>query len=564
MLTKVDKTPSFFSEFNLPKQDLSELTFCASNPAKVKQWLESLPVTDVTQTSIILYKSLPEVCRLQTPSVKRINMLEALYPYVHRCIEGLIRELIQQPLILSAQMMKLAVIAQALQRHLNDGYMIALRDLLQTKKATALQQPLALCLYRATSGLSLLLLRSYQLYTPQPTSAWLKLHTLYQFAIENQLEKIPVKDPLLNNQQTMTVSAVYRRNLLLACSSPYQLRQVDIAHVFQAFSQYSSMVQLTPAAQDNRRSLYWVSLKVDKGPFYNRRLRDEPDRETYAIHLEPLIHALEDEYRSRNNDKSKINFSIPHKNVLITHLLRNWKEANIRLIGRQCSSELLEICIGLTTIHSQLLGDNTFESLVHGSRQQHEEEAYVSGNFNRSWGLEGKPMFHSMSAAKNTNMHSTDILSIVKTTNSSTSGYCLIWDSNIPSKVRVGELVGIRQSKHDCWQVGIICWAQRHNYKIYTGVQLLSKKAIAYAARTLLPDGNNSPYFRSLLLTDSAKTESHRIITPSIPFEVGQTIHLRHHEEGMQAYLTSLLLSSTSVSQFTCQPLSSNSEPVGN
>ena len=145
MRASVSETVS--SPLNLPGQNLSKLSFCASDPGKVKTWLESLPGTDFTELAVTFYKTLPEVCRLQVPPGKYIALLETLHPHIHRCIEGLMGELLRQPLLLSPQMMKIALVTQALQRHLNDGYMIASRNLLQTKQTAAVQQALRLCLF---------------------------------------------------------------------------------------------------------------------------------------------------------------------------------------------------------------------------------------------------------------------------------------------------------------------------------------------------------------------------------------------------------------------------------
>lgn len=549
MLTKTNHTSLLFSEFNLPEQDLSKLSFCGSNSEKVQQWLESLPITRITETSILLYKALPEICRLKIAPDKRIDMLEVVYPKVHQCIEGLMLELLRQPLILPTQMMKMAVVAQALQRHLNDAYMVAFKHLLPTKKSTLPQQRLALCLYRAISGMGLLLLRSYQLYTPQPTDIWRKLHALYLLAIEKQWEKIAVKDVLLKNRQSMTVNSAYLRNLLLACSAPHRLRQVDIAYIFQAFEQCSSMVQLQLARRDNRQSLYWVSLRSDRGPFYRDRLRGEPDDNTYAIHLEPLVHALESENKTEGSTRHKINLTVPHKNALVTHLLHSWQNANTRLSERLASNDQLEICVGLTAIHNQLLDGDSFVSLFDGVQQPLSYSTGPSETLNVSWGSKNKPIENTATVKNNS------VFLTARATNSSVSGYCLIWDDNISDKIRVGELLGIRNTVDNGWQIGIICWAQRFKEKVYTGIHLLSKKANAYAASTVLPDGNNSACFRSLVLVDSNLTETNTIIVPSIPFGIDQTVRLQRYKHQSRIRLVNLLLASTSISQFSYRPL---------
>src|SRR5687768_3723240 len=172
------------AQFKLPPQDITLLSFCESNKlAKVQAWVDDLKVTQVKSTSIELYEALPEIAHLKVDARTRFDMLEALWPVTQQCLLGLLKDFLQQPLILPEPAQKTALLAQALQKHLLDGYTVCARELIQKTKLKAPQQQLLLnALYRALSALSLLMLRAFQLYTAIPQSLWLRAHALYQVA----------------------------------------------------------------------------------------------------------------------------------------------------------------------------------------------------------------------------------------------------------------------------------------------------------------------------------------------------------------------------------------------
>ena len=108
------------AQFKLPPQDITLLSFCESNKlAKVQAWVDDLKVTQVKSTSIELYEALPEIAHLKVDAKTRFDMLEALWPVTQQCLLGLLKEFLQQPLILPEPAQKTALLAQARDRELD-------------------------------------------------------------------------------------------------------------------------------------------------------------------------------------------------------------------------------------------------------------------------------------------------------------------------------------------------------------------------------------------------------------------------------------------------------------
>src|SRR5690606_8314400 len=120
---------------------------------------------------------------------------------------------------------KTATIAQALQKHLSNGYLVVVRELCQQQASVAAavtvdadhQARQALAIHRALTGLGLLLLRNYQLYIPVARQLWTELHTLYLVAETLGVGELAVEDSLPHQSGIKNSRQAYMRVILLAC-----------------------------------------------------------------------------------------------------------------------------------------------------------------------------------------------------------------------------------------------------------------------------------------------------------------------------------------------------------
>ncbi|MGH1440142.1 MAG: hypothetical protein ACRBBR_08545 [Cellvibrionaceae bacterium] len=573
----MSKYQTLFGEFHLPDQDAKKLSFCGTKPRQLQSWLDDLATTQVKQVSIVLYKLLPEVNHLAITGSQRLGLMSILRPYVHHCISGLAEDFLKQPLSLTENMTKIAAIAQALQRHLCDGYMITIRQILQADKlSSTASYELSLALYYATHGLSQLLYRSYQLYVPRPPMLWSKLHQLYKIAEEQKLNRNVIPDELLESSQGLSNQQAYLRAVLLSCSHNNQLRQVDIQYLYMALEKWSPMVSLQPAKNIDKH-IYWLDSGSDEGPFYQSRYKADsnevPNNGLYALNLNTLTELLSS---TNTNNDAVSDIPIHLRQSLIAHLKTCWKQEHSRSQPRQQSKLDLEICIGLKAAHQQLLGDTTFDDFLKQKSKTLDSGIIVDGSpMDIS---ENGTFTNRISAVGNANYDSQPRqgdFAIVTATDISEQGYCLRWSGPVPPQIKSGEIILLKKPNTEHWQAGAIRWAQRLNKHTYIGVQILEGYAKASAASTTLQNGDATPFFRTVLLinenttndvaasghlkngegktVDSAEISS--LITPTIPFAPQQKIQLQTEDDYQEAKLHDLLLSSGSISQYSYQSL---------
>src|SRR4051812_18614267 len=269
-MTRLQSQKHLLEQLNVPVQDLAQLSFCdGSRETSVKAWVRSLPLTQVQFVSGLLYQALPDVGRYQTSAANRIAILEILRNTTLQSIEGLTQSFLNQPLILPDPAVKTATIAQALQKHMINGYLVAIRDLASQSNANT--DLLTLAIHRAITGISLLLLRYYQLYVPISGQLWTELHSLYQLALHFELTENHVVDNYLHLQHCPTIALTYIRALLLACARPNQLRQDEIVATFEALDELSVLAQLQDTQSGNHDNLFAVALNSNRPPLYRSR-----------------------------------------------------------------------------------------------------------------------------------------------------------------------------------------------------------------------------------------------------------------------------------------------------
>ncbi len=498
---------------NLPAQDRDQLSFSPSKINKITLWVETLPVTNVSECSVILYKALPEVSSLKTSPDQRLEILELLLPIVNQCTQTLARDFLNQPVILPEKIMKMAMIGQALQRYLNEGYMVCVEQWLNSSKKMPVSS-VALALYRAINGIGQLLLRSYQLYSPKLPGFWRKIHNLYQLAISLEVAKLPIADTYLKHLKQSSCEQAYLKVLMLGASGTNQLRQTDLESLFDTLELWCHHISLDSIHTKGADHLFWVTIDSDEGPFYRQRHTGSAEPSTLGLNFEKLIQRID------LNDKDT-----PLNPVLLKQVIDHWQVNAKRREDRQSVNNVVDICPGLINLHNTLLDGESFDDFIK-SRGNNDYD---------DW--DNAPSQISRPPPK-------DMVSTAITSDISKNGVCLKWSKNIPPQIKVGEAIGVRLSGSTRWRLGIVRWIQRHDDQSYAGINIISQSIEPSAASTTFSDGTNSPYFRVLQL------ESDSMITPSVPFDTGQNIRIRQYGKQHRARLEEQTLSSGAVSVF--------------
>jgi hypothetical protein len=576
---------ALLAQLKLPEPELKALSFCKSATASsVAAWIDAQPLTQTRHISAVLYAALPELARLKTDAQTHIDILEQLRPAVQATIQGLSKAFLQQPLILPEPARKAAIIAQALQKHLSNAYLSAARNALTHRAPAELR---ALAIQRALTGLGLLLLRSYQLYTPPLKGLWLEVHTLYRLAERHQLTHLIVHEPLAADPNTSCVSLAYLRTVLMASARPNQLGQSDLHNLYASLEVLAPQAQLQPHEPAGNDSLYALMLDSDLPPIYYDRLHQHRSQAVRALDTYGLCQALQ-------NLKPG---SEPRLSAALTgHLIAAWQRSAERSYPRHAGSGELEVTVGLSNLHFYSAGETPFNLFVQSPSELGLDDSgagifkqrglKLKDRINPSaadpWGEAfdvARPTLQS-SGHSTRNMeddirrasreqyrgqHPIDRVSII---DASAGGYCIEWRGATPANLKAGELLGVRELGRNKWGIAAVRWVQQSRSATQIGLQLLAAQAQPAAAAIIQKTGEYAEYLRVLALpAQRLANRPASLLTNAVSFREMQKIKLYQGGTLTTLQLTRRLFSTGTVSQFAYKTLATAapepSNPLG-
>ncbi len=541
-------------KFTVPTEGLTQLSFCPGNKeAQVKLWLQGLPLTQIQQVSAHLYTAVHEISRLRTSSDNRLAILELLRTPVHQTLNGLALKYLNQPLILPEAALKMATIAQAIQKHFLNSYLAVVRELCTPHATKALPEQQALAIQRALTALSLLLLRSYQLYLPISGQVWTEVHTLYQLACALELEQLPVEDKLPHQQGLKTIHNVYLRILLLATARPNQLRQDEIEGTYDLLETLAASAELTPYDPTGKENLFVVLTQSNRPPFYKSHWRPASNpgvAPPLEIRTSQLVGKLQEQQRSGNEGvdasvsiRNQLNLSAS----LTKHLAQAWSHLALRSFERQDVNAEIEVTVGLTNIHFHLAGEQPFNlflnqgSAVAGApakgdiyqKRGVQLKLDDAKKANDPWGdtfdivgtaFDGRALptlniEKKIQSQEKENYQGHHPIYTVPLVDRSAGGYGLEWRTEIPVQVRAGELLGLREYGRNKWAIGVVRWAHQIKGATQLGIQVLAPHAIPVGLAVVHKTGGFAEYLRALQIPElRAINQPPSMITNAISF----------------------------------------------
>lgn len=552
---------SSLNQFKLPPQDINLLSFCESNkPARVRAWVEDLRVTQIKATAVALYKAVPEVNHLKTDAKSRFEMLECLWPAVQQCLHGLAKEYLQQPLILPENVQKMALIAQALQKHLVDGYTLCVNELVSQKKLKpALQELLINSIFRAMTASSMLMLRCAQLYTALPAQLWLRLHALFQTAEYYDAHTKPAPVAVAEGRPGRSVQDAYGRMLVFSSIRPNQLSQNDLFHAHRALEDWVRYIKVFPSATADKNNLYLVDLNQDSGPILKERFDGAPEHRVLELDFQALVSQLSKmtgAKRDAERDGPARGLSIPAEmpGTLVEHMLECWSNSVQRNQDRKRTDTAADACIGLIDCHYHLCGSIEFDQFIN-PQDDPEDDSFLSGGFDA--------LVNSLTSKKDLDAPRTQRRSVFDITvqNISSGGYCLLWQGELPNRIESGELIGIREQGRRVWSVGVVRWIRQLKSASQLGVQLLSTQPVPYGAAVMYDMGGYSDYMRAIHIPAPVMpNQPPTLLTATVPFQAGSKVRLKQEDAVTDIRLTQSEFSTSKLRLFSFETLSSDNE----
>jgi len=554
-MNQTNPIPHYIAALQSQPPNLSRLSFCANNkPTKVKNWVNELRATQTSETSATLYRSLPEIARLKATAEIRLEILEIVRPAAQHAIEGLTREFLNRPINLSREAQKTAIIAQAIQKTMIDGYVQCVVDICKMKRFKQLtMDTLTKALHRAITGIGLVFFRSYQLYTQPPTGFWQQLHTLFQIADYFDLLAKPVIDELLEHARATNLQTAYMRVLLMATAKLNQLSQKDIAQIYSALETWSQYARLHLASEQDKDIFYLVNISSDLPPSYKSRFEGNATDRILQLSFKVLVSLLAKQSPSQNEEDGSISqgsLAIPigFPASLVDHLLNCWSSIAQRKQDRRHVHTTADVCVGLVNAHYYVSGKQRFEEFTAKDDALGKEfDASVVESLNSSFAPEEHTADVTASEPPTYN---------VEIQNVSAGGCCLLWKKAVPPRLQSGELIGLKEEGRHSWSIGVVRWIRQFRGGSQLGIQILANHPKPFAAGQMYDMGGYSDYMRAIYIPASKNGQSPAsILTAQAPFKEMDKVKVFDGEQNFKAKLSKTLFNTGAVRQFAYNPI---------
>lgn len=578
----------------LPQQDLLDFHHFALSESAAQAWASALPGGNQRVAAQLLRQAISELNRFALPPVLRFQMLEALRAPLLNAAEGMTRTLVGQSPTLAEEFQQRAEVIADLYELSAAGYSLVAVHTIRSRDAITAMNPARLAceaLQRAVSLRGLSTRLSLLLYRPPGINAWSTLHHLYALAERQQLARLPLTDPLL--EEETSIASDYMVPLLLACCRTNQLRQQDILTVYRAFHHWRQLASLDDP--DMGSGLFLIDLNEDQGPRYARPQGEPVSGMQRFINTRALVSKL-GELRQRSASAGNRGVELDRQTrldrTLLDHLVRALSEVSQRNFQRRPGRHRLWIASGLSNVHYFLAGERTLEQVIHGddylpdvaSRVGDANPFMTETHAGDTWSRPGTDTDHAVPTdggeggefaasvpegiaeaalpieapqllpaeepGDNPRKHS---VFSVESSNISPGGYCVQWES-LPTGVQVGDVVCLHEQAEPRggWSVAVIRWvSQTRDCTTTVGLELLSPRGTAYAARVKSDSGELSRPIRVILLPEVALVgQSHTLLAPRLVFRENQKIIIMRSNEQFLVRLKRQISATAAFGQF--------------
>ncbi len=433
----------------VPAPDPVEDLTVEKRPKHLKEWLDDLPLANLTDACRTLDIEISALNRQKVAMETRLKLLE-LYRSVTLKLLPAEEQHVAAHLPQPEKNRQMAEQTRHLLMELANGYKIILLDYQNARITLGKGKIAVTAAQRAMSALSHILMICYQTYAPAPSGIWFEIHQIFRFAIEQDIANEIIADEEFES----SVSLVYKQTLLLSLSDPYHLSPGEVACIQNYLAMFGGLAHLQAFAQTgNPIGLFLAQTHSDKPPKPLPQDLDEVDnRSDILLNTLELAHALHHHIERLNSGESPKNMHLPdaaretgYRNLL-KRLLKNWSAAPKRVFNRTQNISSTQVCIGLPSLYHFLGGREPGEIADLSFVQPAKEQRFTSSK----WLI----------------------------TNESAGGLALRGTFETLPQIRPGDVIGLKADGANEWHVGAVRWVKSDKAgHLEIGAQLVAPKA---------------------------------------------------------------------------------------
>jgi hypothetical protein len=555
------------------------------NPARLKAWLEALPLGSPVKTCEELLKVLQLVNRAEATAQQRYQFLDQCRPLIADLLETQYKQYATAAVPLAEKQQACADLTHSLLGEMASGYKIVILSSTETARGDAHNTLVASALY-AMHHLARLLVDIYSLYAPEPRNLWLELHQLYSLA-EQQGFLTATLQQEGKDSGVRSVEHAYRRILMLALANPYHLMQGEALLVFRELDNWAGTCRLSPLAPGaSPKGHLYLDLEKDAAPRYApTSLKVATPHNGRIIDISAVMPIIEQRIRelltSSKTESGQLNLAGRKLRNMYKRLADAWGVRVERLSERRRKSSPVEIVVGVSACHHFAGETGDFNPEI-SEIELRKGKSAGQGHDGLSLMSEGEtPWLHEDQVQRiNTGIiqprtsqfttekeadkdiwvkvYSTQVEHSQKRVESSTTGFasltCQMHEESRGGmalsckktqglRLTAGEVIGFRSDQSPDsgdWSIGVVRWLRASPPdKLELGIRALADDTLPVATRGVKGVGKDSEYFRSLLIPKMDPLEyPTTLITPASVYDVDSVVLVN---TGTQLFYAKLL-----------------------
>lgn len=491
---------------SLPEKEVSAWV-TETSPKEARAWLASLPLADAGESGRDIYQALYTLNRLELPPQTRLELMELYRTPVATVSSLLTSQFSGLALPLAPTIRQLAEFIRQLQMEMGIGYKCALHDLQTARIAWGKKHQVLLATQRALWYLGEILLRSYQVYMPQPANIWKEVHALYRFAEAQgkSTQAIEVSD----DKGSTTISQRYLQIVLLGLCNPYQLPQNECNHVNEFLETRAQQALISNRlAVIDPAGHFLIDLSVDGPPvpFQQPPPSSGDVRVLNAIEIARTVHSYIKRLEQGESAASLglgADLSDSAGRDMLRRMIKFWGLTPKRQYSRTKIRGHLSLCTGINAIHFFSGGRKPFNPPDAGERLDWPRRGAVSAmegaqdaevEIKDSQPREAKPEAGPKTAVQEPPRWLAEAKLGVPETfpvdrwqlrDESARGLLLSRKGDMGVHVRVGDVLGIQgPTDAGMWRVGVIRWIKSPDAEhVEMGVERLAPEVTPVAVR---------------------------------------------------------------------------------
>lgn len=479
--------------FKTPEPDVELSHLTETRHKYLQSWLEQLHTQNPQTASSTILTALSALNRQPLASDIRLRLLTLYWNTIQIEVNMLQRQLSGSLLPLSEKSDADTKLACDLLLELGNGYKLILMDNSASQLNFHSKPDPAVVIYQLMLIQYRILELCYEMYLPVPSGLWMEIHQIFQYAEGLGETQLNISEPVPG-----TIIHVYQQMLLIALADPYHLMQGELAQVIELTHEFALLgeIERSHIAEHNAH-VFTLNLNKDAPPHITTRLETQVHREpvrffnTLALieHLLFLLAKLESGAPPPILGLPAA-AAEPNYRYLLHRLIRSWGIPHLRQFSRHDKQlDDIELNLGLRAVHTLL---NSHTSATTSSQSYIEIPTVVV----------------DIKEEANTRSGKWQLL------NTSAQGNALRNQGSTPGHIKVGELIAMRESLNDPWNVCSIQWIKNIDMlTIEIGVQLLPPNGHPVSVRNVLsPLKNIQPGI--LFPENTTLKQHHQILTP--------------------------------------------------